>query len=78
MSPNGGQLTAGNALAGNSGRQGGTDPPQTQLRERTCTQTCEHNQDCDGNTIQQRDRTRLNYPNEDSWLDFLLWLLGME
>jgi hypothetical protein len=71
-------MVAGDVLAGKNGPQVGTDPQQTQLRDRTCTQTCEHNQDCDGNAIQQQDRTRLNYPEENSWLGALRWLLGME
>ena len=71
-------MLAGDVSAGKNGPQVGTDPQQTQLRDRTCTQTCEHDQDCDGNVIQQQDRTRLNYADENSWLGVLRWLLGID
>ena len=78
-------LVAGDLLAGQSGAQAGGDPLQTQLRDRTCTQTCDPAQDCDGNQIQYRPRTRQNWPGEDEWLpldeaelEFLLWLWGLE
>jgi len=70
-------LLAGSVLAGPSGPQaGGQDPQQTQLQDRTCAQTCDPAQDCDGNQIQYRPRTRQNWPNDP--VEILLWLLGIE
>lgn len=72
-------LLAGNSLAD----QG--DPQQTQLQDRTCTQTCDPAQDCDGAQIQYRPRTQQTWPDEDGWFpedeaewELLLWLLGLE
>jgi hypothetical protein len=69
-----GVLPAGNVLA--AGSDAGDDAQKKQLRDRTCTQTCDPEQDCDGNQIQQRPRTRLNWPGDEDELDLLLWLLG--
>ena len=73
-------MLAGNSLAS----QSGDEPLQTQRQDRTCTQTCDPAQDCDGHQIQYRPRTRQNWPGDD-WLpadeaeiEFLLWLLGVE
>ncbi len=72
-------LLAGNSLAD----QG--DPQQTQLKDRTCTQTCDPAQDCDGHQIQYRPRTRQDWPDEGEWfpqdeaeLELLFWLWGLE
>ena len=70
-------LAAFMLLAAQDGLAAG-DPLQTQLRDRTCTQTCDPAQDCDGNQIQYRPRTRQNWPG-DEWLpqdewEFLMWL----
>lgn len=72
-------LLAGDSLAGQSGGQAGDDPQQTQLQDRTCTQTCDPEHDCDGAQIQYRPRTRQDWPGEDeAEMEFLLWLLGLE
>lgn len=69
-------LLAGNVLAGPSGPQAGDqDQLRTQLQDRTCTQTCDPAQDCDGAQIQYRSRTRQNWPDP---VEFVLWLLGIE
>jgi len=74
-------LLAGNSPAGPAN----DDPPQTQLQDRTCTQTCDPAHDCDGNQIQQRPRTRQDWPDDSAWLpedeaelELLLWLWGIE
>jgi hypothetical protein len=73
-------MPADNSLAG----QSGDEPLRTQLQDRACTQTCDPTQDCDGHQIQHRPRTRQNWPG-DEWLpadeteiELLLWLLGVE
>ena len=69
-------LLAGSVLAGPSGPQAGDqDQLQKQLQDRTCAQTCDPAQDCDGNQIQNRPRTRQNWPNDP--VEFVLWLLGI-
>jgi hypothetical protein len=73
-------MLAGNSLASPSG----DGPSQTQLQDRTCTQTCDPAQDCDGHQIQNRPRTRQDWPDEawlpadDAEFEFLLWLLGLD
>ena len=69
-------FAANPALA--AGSQASDDAQQTQLQDRTCAQVCEPEQDCDGNQIQQRPRTRQGWPGDDeAELEMLPWMLGL-
>ena len=68
-------LLAGSVLAGPSGPQGGD---QDQTQDRACTQTCDPAQDCDGDPIQDRLRTRQSWPDEDGLLGLLFRLFGIK
>ena len=56
-------LLADTALA--AGSLTSDDAQQTQLQDRTCAQVCDPARDCDGNQMQQRPRTRQDWPSDD-------------